>query len=230
MKTINDAGLGVTASVDSNSKLVLTTTAVGSAATLRTNIGGNMVTATGKDAEVDLGDVTYTAVGNIITIQSGDAKGLQFEVAKAIASGGMSGQNKITVDSNGTLNLQIGANANQEMNIGIRDMRAAALGVSGLKVTDQASAKAAITTIDDAIRAVSGERSKLGAYQNRLEHTINNLGTSSENLSAAESRIRDVDMAKEMMEFTKNSILTQAAQAMLAQATQTPQGVLQLLR
>ena len=77
---------------------------------------------------------------------------------------------------------------------------------------------------------VSTERARLGAYQNRLEHTINNLGASSENLTAAESRIRDVDMAKEMMEFTKNSILQQAAQAMLAQATQMPQGVLQLLR
>lgn len=91
-------------------------------------------------------------------------------------------------------------------------------------------ADAAITVIDDAIKQVSAERSKFGAYQNRLEHTINNLGTSAENLTASESRIRDVDMAKEMMEFTKNNILTQAAQAMLAQANQQPQGVLQLLR
>jgi flagellin len=80
------------------------------------------------------------------------------------------------------------------------------------------------------MESVSTERSKLGAMQNRLEHTIANLGTSSENLSASESRVRDVDMAKEMMEFTKNNILSQAAQAMLAQANQQPQGVLQLLR
>ncbi len=99
-----------------------------------------------------------------------------------------------------------------------------------LDVTDNTKASAAITVIDDAIKSVSAERSKLGAYQNRLEHTINNLGTSSENLTAAESRIRDVDMAKEMMNQTKNSILSQAAQAMLAQANQQPQGVLQLLR
>jgi flagellin len=78
------------------------------------------------------------------------------------------------------------------------------------------------------IETVSAERSKLGAMQNRLEHTIKNLDTSSENLQASESRIRDVDMAKEMMEFTKNNILQQAAQAMLAQANQLPQGVLQL--
>jgi flagellin len=99
-----------------------------------------------------------------------------------------------------------------------------------LDVSTSDNATAAVEVINNAINAVSSERSKLGAYQNRLEHTINNLGTSAENLTASESRIRDVDMAKEMMEYTKNSILTQAAQAMLAQANQQPQGVLQLLR
>lgn len=101
--------------------------------------------------------------------------------------------------------------------------------VSGIDISNQTSADAAITKINTAVESVSAERSKLGAFQNRLEHTINNLGTSSENLTGAESRIRDVDMAKEMMEFTKNNILTQAATAMLAQANQQPQGVLQLL-
>lgn len=101
---------------------------------------------------------------------------------------------------------------------------------SAIRISDQDSADKAITTINDAINQVSTQRADLGAVQNRLEHTINNLGASSENLTAAESRIRDVDMAKEMMEFTKNNILTQAAQAMLAQANQQPQGVLQLLR
>lgn len=99
-----------------------------------------------------------------------------------------------------------------------------------LDISDADKATAAIDAIDDAIQTVSAERSKLGAYQNRLEHTISNLSTSSENLTAAESRIRDVDMAKEMMSFSKNNILQQAAQAMLAQANQQPQGVLQLLR
>ncbi|MGB4529375.1 MAG: flagellin, partial [Bacillota bacterium] len=102
--------------------------------------------------------------------------------------------------------------------------------VGGIDVSSQTSANGAITRIQTAIETVSAERSKLGAYQNRLEHTINNLGASSENLTAAESRIRDVDMAKEMMEFTRANILSQAAQAMLAQANQLPQGVLQLLR
>jgi len=101
---------------------------------------------------------------------------------------------------------------------------------AGINISSQANADSAITIINNALQVVSTERSKLGAYQNRLEHTINNLGASAENLTAAESRIRDVDMAKEMMEFTKQNILTQAAQAMLAQANQTPQGVLQLLR
>ncbi|MGN7381504.1 flagellin N-terminal helical domain-containing protein [Paenibacillus sp. SAFN-117] len=100
----------------------------------------------------------------------------------------------------------------------------------GVDISTQAAADKAITTINNALNKVSEERSKLGANQNRLEHTINNLGATAENLAAAESRIRDVDMAKEMMEFTKNNILTQAAQAMLAQANSLPQGVLQLLR
>ena len=132
--------------------------------------------------------------------------------------------------TNGTATLQIGANASQNVSVDINDMRASALGVNGLKVTTQAQADVALRVIDSAIQKVSAQRSDMGALQNRLEHTINNLGTSSENLTAAESRVRDVDMAKEMMEFTKNNILSQAAQSMLAQANQQPQGVLQLLR
>lgn len=131
---------------------------------------------------------------------------------------------------NNSLTMQIGANEGQTMNISVNDMSSKALGVDGVDVTSAAGAQSAITTIDNALKQVSGERAKLGAFQNRLEHTINNLGTSAENLTASESRIRDVDMAKEMMEFTKNNILSQAAQAMLAQANQQPQGVLQLLR
>ncbi|PRO65656.1 flagellin [Alkalicoccus urumqiensis] len=99
----------------------------------------------------------------------------------------------------------------------------------GIDISSQASADKAITTINDAIERVSAERSMLGANQNRLEHTISNLDNSSENLSAAESRIRDVDMAKEMMEMTRANILSQASQSMLAQANQQPQSVLQLL-
>jgi len=131
---------------------------------------------------------------------------------------------------NGGVVLQIGANENQTLQFGIGDMRSQALGITGSKVDTASGASNAITDIDDAIALVSKQRSELGAAQNRLEHTIKNLDTSAENLQASEARIRDVDMAKEMMEFTKNNILQQAAQSMLAQANQQPQGVLQLLR
>lgn len=132
--------------------------------------------------------------------------------------------------ADGTNSFLIGANEGQKLDINIEDMRATALGVNGLKVETSSQANISISVIDNALQAVSTSRSKLGAYQNRLEHSIKNLDTSAENLQAAESRVRDVDMAKEMMEFTKNNILQQAAQAMLAQANQAPQGVLQLLR
>ncbi|HHW23100.1 MAG TPA: flagellin Hag [Clostridiaceae bacterium] len=133
------------------------------------------------------------------------------------------------------LKFQVGANKDQAVTLTIGNMNAETLavstsGTSPINLSTQASANVAIETIDKAIIKVSSERAKLGAIQNRLEHTINNLGTTAENLTASESRIRDVDMAKEMMEFTKNSILQQAATAMLAQANQQPQGVLQLLQ
>ncbi|MGX7594037.1 flagellin N-terminal helical domain-containing protein [Planococcus plakortidis] len=134
--------------------------------------------------------------------------------------------------SDGAFTFQIGANDTQSLTVTFADMQSTALFSAGAPNlgTDAATSSAAITAIDDAIKLVSAERSQMGANQNRLEHTINNLNTSSENLTAAESRIRDVDMAKEMMEQTKNSILAQASQAMLTQANQAPQQVLQLLR
>jgi flagellin len=135
-----------------------------------------------------------------------------------------------TSQKDGSLSFQIGANEDQKMQLGIRDMRSSALQISGVSVKSYSDAQNALVAIDQAIATVSEERSMLGAMQNRLEHTIKNLDTSAENLAAAESRIRDVDMAKEMMEFTKYSILNQAATAMLAQANQLPQSVLQLLR
>ena len=130
------------------------------------------------------------------------------------------------------LTFQIGANTGQTINLKIATQTASKLGVqaSNVAVDTATNASAAIALIDTAINTVSTTRSALGAVQNRLEHTINNLGAASENLTAAESRIRDTDMAKEMMGFTKNNILMQAAQSMLARANQQPQGVLQLLQ
>ena len=128
--------------------------------------------------------------------------------------------------------FQIGANEGHNIILGIDDMSAAALGLTdeSLKATDQDSAERSIMIVDAAIHKVSTARASLGAVQNRLEHTISNLGVASENLTAAESRIRDADMAKEIMEFTKQQILMQSANAMLAQSNMIPQNVLQLLR
>ena len=122
--------------------------------------------------------------------------------------------------------LQVGANAGQVITVTIAGMGATALGVDTILV---ANVTATITALNVAIDDVSGARAGLGALQNRLQHTISNLGTASENLTAAESRIRDVDMASEMSQFTKNQILSQAGVAMLAQANQAPQSVLKLL-
>lgn len=130
--------------------------------------------------------------------------------------------------------LQIGANNNTNLSLEIKidNMGSSCLGITAasISVTSNANARLTIDSVNSAIKSVSTQRSKLGAYQNRLEHTIANLDNASENLQAAESRVRDVDMAKEMMNFSKNNILQQAAQSMLSQANQAPQGVLNLLR
>ncbi|MDO3659797.1 flagellin Hag [Bacillus sp. C28GYM-DRY-1] len=135
------------------------------------------------------------------------------------------------------LTFQIGANGGQQLSVNIESMKAEDLGSDAIKIKDIKVTDFTTNSFDDQLAAidaatnqVSAQRAKLGAVQNRLEHTINNLSASGENLTAAESRIRDVDMAKEMSEFTKNNILSQASQAMLAQANQQPQNVLQLLR
>lgn len=146
--------------------------------------------------------------------------------AKAL---GISSEAKVQT---GSLKLQIGASASadQQVSLSIGNMSSSGLGISAVSVTSQSDALEAISTIEDAINKVSGTRADLGALQNRLEHTVNNLGVTSENLTSAESRIRDVDMAKEMMEMTKNNVLTQAAQSMLAQANTQPQSILKLLQ
>ena len=127
-------------------------------------------------------------------------------------------------------NLQIGANAGQNLTISIAGSSATALGISAaIDVSSYSSASAGITTVQNAIENLSTLRSNLGALQNRLEHTVANLDTTSENTSSAESRIRDVDMAKEMVNYSKNNILAQAGQSMLAQANQQTSGVVNLL-
>jgi flagellin len=129
-------------------------------------------------------------------------------------------------------NLQVGANESQNISIEISTMTASALKVNDIhsKVASYTTATAAITTVNTAIEKVSKQRSQLGAIQNRLEHTIANADNTSENLQTAESRIRDVDMAEEMVKYSKDSILQQAGQSMLAQANQATQGILSLIR
>ncbi|OOP75163.1 flagellin [Clostridium beijerinckii] len=202
------------------------------------------ITGTAGTATADkVGTVASGSHGTVTISVQGTEAGHAAETVANVAA------NSTGIDLNGTkygglhLNFNDGTDlsATSTMAITISGSKAAvtnpdgtiyteATTAAGIDVSSQVAANNAIKTIDTAINTVSQERSKLGAYQNRLEHTIANLGTSSENLTSSESRIRDVDMAKEMSTFSKNNILSQAAQAMLAQANQQPQQVLQLLR
>ena len=148
----------------------------------------------------------------------------------AAAAPAVGGGSPAPAPAAGGIVVQIGPTAGETLTIATAKMGSTALGVNAVDVSTVSKANSAITTINKAINSVSTHRAKLGASQNRLEHTINNLKTTNENMTAAESRIRDTDMAKEMAAFTKNNILNQAAQSMLSQANQQPQGVLSLLR
>ena len=158
---------------------------------------------------------------------------INFSVDQASTDGTYKvGEQKFTAGENKSMQLQIGDTADSfnQLKVSIGDMSSAALGVDKVDISSQDGAAKAIDVIRNAIDRVSSQRASLGATQNRLEYTINNLDTASENLQAANSRIRDTDMAKMMMEYTKMNVLTQSAQAMLAQANQQPQSVLQLLQ
>lgn len=230
-----------------------------SAADAVTELGKNATLAAKYEFSVDNNNVKITQkVGSATkpTVSGGSTPtitevtpGVEYKAeVKEVKEGDI-----LTPGKDGAAKLQIGANKNQSMTVEISDMSANALGITGtgvgftdertvtdgtsdigseaaLDVSKHENATNAVEVFDKALNRVSAERSKLGAMQNRLEHTINNLGTSSENLTSAESRIRDVNMAKEMSQFSKNNILSQAAQAMLAQANNQPQQVLQLLR
>lgn len=169
------------------------------------------------------------------TYQDEDRSNLQQEVDQLVSE-----INRITGNSNfngvklldgsqTSVTFQIGVTANEQLEVQLSSMKAGDLSISGLSIATASEATAALSTIKAAIETVSTRRADLGAYQNRLEHTINSLGVTSENLSAANSRIKDADMATEMTAFTKNQILVQAGTAMLAQANSAPQAVLKLL-
>lgn len=173
-----------------------------------------------KDGKVVDSTTTVSSKSSVVELG-----GLEFSIDDELADN----TSNISV-SNNAVTYQIGANSGQTTDMTISDMSSKALKIDNLDLSTSEGATLAIDILDDAIKSVSSERSKLGAMQNRLEHTTNNLNTSSENLSAAESRIRDVDMAKEMMEMTKWTTLQQSSNAMLAQANSQPEQVLQLLR
>ena len=164
-----------------------------------------------------LASATVTGAGT-----TGLAKATDFAIAKGTT----------TPPKGKSLTLQIGDTSKDfnQMAVSVGDMHGEALGIADIDISTQVGAQTAVDKIKSAINSVSSTRGDLGAIQNRLEHTINNLSVTSENMTAAESRIRDVDMANEMMAYTKNNILVQSSQAMLAQANQLPQGVLQLLQ
>lgn len=187
----------------------------------------NILKEAGYDYSVKLEDTKNTdgdADGKIYFNVKGDAE-------VAITDG--AGVGKDSVPNNGKgLTFQIGANGveDQRVTLNVNDMSSSAIGVANADVSTQDSANAAIDMVDAAVKTVSMQRAGLGALQNRLEYTVNNLTTTNENLTAAESQIRDTDMATEMINYTKNNILQQASQAMLAQANQQPQAILQLLQ
>ena len=165
-----------------------------------------------------------------------ELQALRQEISRIADTTKFNGKNLInSAASQTSLNIQVGANAGEKIVLSLTAMTASAIGVTSGVVSDVAKgttgdANSLTSAIDAALVKVSTQRAKFGALQNRLEHTIKNVDNTSENLQSAESRIRDVDMAKEMMNFSKNNILNQAAQAMLSQANQQPQNVLQLLR
>ena len=202
-------------------------------------------TAIGADSSTQLNKTDFTVTtnkdGSFNVVYNGD-KDISFSFGEFTDDKGLTGttatklgltnKQSASATSNKGIELQIGANEGQTMEFTIDDMSAAALGVDGNKVdlATQDGAQKATTTIDAAIKKISAQRSKLGAVQNRLEHTIANLDTAAENTQTSESRIRDTDMAEEMVAYSKNNILLQAGQSMLAQANQSNQGVLSLLQ
>lgn len=226
---INGQSLVVTPVAAADNKM--STIATGLQTAINTAIG---TYNTGRDTDDQLKNVTVEVSKDgrlVVNSESGTVSFSDFGSGEAVKKLGLDSAGTKTA-ANGGMTLQIGANEGQTMNFGIKDMSAAALGVAGNKVdlSSQDGAKKATTTIDDAIKKVSAQRSELGAVQNRLEHTIANLDTAAENTQTAESAIRDTDMADTMVEYSKNNILAQAGQSMLAQANQATQGVLSLLQ
>ena len=191
---------------------------------------------------IKLNGTSYTAANDAANVAAEISRvtGMKFEAAGAAGPTGSGiqqndilykGTDKLSTN-NGGLSLQIGDTGEDfnQLTVSVKDCHTAAIGIADVDIGTQEGAKAALATIKNAINYVSDVRGGLGATQNRLDHTINNLSVMQENIQDAESSIRDTDIAEEMMSYTKNNILIQSAQAMLAQANQVPQGVLQLMQ
>ena len=245
--TGTDAGqfTGIVSTDDAMSQIVEKTVGAqeGKTVELKENLkAGDTITVDGKTYEFSADASKAVADGHVrVNLGANKAETMK-NLSKTLeengvkhsidAAGKMTFADSDAVVAKKGLSLQIGDTASQRINVSIADMSSVSLGIGAgtVNIGTEESAAAAIKTIKTAINTVSSTRANLGAIQNRLEHTINNLATTTENLTSAESRIRDTDMAKEMMAYTKNNVLSQAAQAMLAQANQQPQQVLQLLR
>ena len=206
---------------------------------------GDTITVNGKTYEFTDDTSKPVGEGNIAISLGANANATLENLSDALSEDGVvhsldkTGANyklvfndKDYTPADGGLTLQIGDTSEEfnQLTVSVKDCHAAALGLAGLDISTQDGAAAAVDVIKDAINYISDVRGTLGATQNRLDHTINNLSVMEENIQDAESSIRDTDVADEMMEYTKNNILIQSAQAMLAQANQVPQGVLQLLQ
>ena len=229
-------GGNVTAGKDAAFSLALGNTAVTSGAVIE--IDGQKFQIATRGESVDAGNTALYVDQSTGNLSADSVK----QIAEQLKGYGIDAKvNGTTIEitklsdtskSQGGLSLQIGDTGDSfnQLNVSIKDCHAAAIGITGVDIGTQAGAKAALKTIEDAINYVSDVRGTLGATQNRLDHTINNLSVMQENIQDAESTIRDTDIADEMMSYTKNNILIQSAQAMLAQANSVPQGVLQLLQ
>ena len=189
------------------------------------NVPGDVHVITVDDTTLDNDDA------KAIATELSRVTGMDFEAAATGTDVLYKGDTALSAGGGG-LTLQIGDTSDSfnQLNVTIKDMHTASMGIDSIDISDQKGAQAAVDVIKDAINYVSDVRGTLGATQNRLDHTINNLSVMEENIQDAESTIRDTDVADEMMAYTKNNILIQSAQAMLAQANQVPQGVLQLLQ
>lgn len=186
-----------------------------------------------NDGDVVLGDgfpadAAYTMKDNLLTIKAGDDFEMKLDVSGAAATA--YNDLKVDITGIGAMRLQIGANEGQVLEVNIPAVTLQNMGIEKVDVSTQEGADDAITRIDGAIKYVSSVRGRLGAFQNRLESTINSLDITTENMTAAYSRIMDVDMAEEMTNYTTSQVLTQAGTSMLAQANERPSQVLQLLQ